>query len=176
MKDRIEAIETPDIPVWEKASLPEDADVIMIAKVFVEKYGCKMDAWYRLPLTRVANVAPYSPSNASINGNGFKQDIPFNKVVPAYTNISDPKDVRVASARSTATLAKYLILDNDLNNPGYYKVQSSGIYVFPKGHSYISGMTYYLGDDSYPTTSTNQENKQELFYVLDEKTIDIKVG
>lgn len=177
MKDSVEAIRTEEIPVWEKATLPENADVIMIAKQFVEKYGCKMEAWYRLPLTRVANITPYSSASASINGNGFAQVVPSNKVVPAYINISSPHDIRVASASNPATFAKFLVLGNDLNNAGYYNVQANGVYEFPQGHSYIVAQTYYLGEDGYPTTAKSEDETkvQKLFYVLDEKTIAIEL-
>lgn len=172
---QVKAIRDNEIPVWEKDELPEKAHVIMIAKQYVARYGCEVDAWYRLPISRLKGSALNSPLATTIRGGGLNIAISPTKVVPAYISQTEPNEVRRATPSNPSTFAKFLIVAKDNAD---YIVQSNGVYHFPEGHGYLVGRTYYLGEDGTPSTlkPAQPEKVQKLFYVLNSNTIDIQVG
>ena len=175
MKEKfpIRNIPANELPVYEKASLPDEAYLMMLAKTYVEAYGCNILAGYRLPISRLTPGGTFQPNTYSLAGNGYNQEIPVNKVVPAYVYSTSPNDIRTASANDSTTLAQFLIIGKDSNVSGNYLVQSNGMYTFTNGHSYIIGKDYYLGTDGFPTTERPDTNAQKLFSVLDASTIMI---
>ena len=175
MKDKfpVRNIASQQLPIYEKQRLPEEAYLIMLGKTWVEAYGCDILAGYRLPISRLTPGGSFQPNVYSLAGNGFNQEIPVNKVVPAYVYSTSPNDIRVASSNDKTTLAQFLIVAKDSNISGNYNVQSNGVYTFINGHDYIVGKTYYLGKDGYPTTERPDTNAQQLFTVLDNTSIMI---
>lgn len=169
----IRAIPMDQIPVWGEAKVPADSYLIMMTNVYVEQYGCKVPAAYRLPISRLTPGSTFQSNTYSLAGNGFNQEIPVNKVVPAYVYSTSPNDIRVANSSDKTTLAQFLVLAKDTDVTGNYIVQSSGSYTFTNGHEYIVGKDYYLGADGFPTTERPDTNAQKLFSVLDSMTIMI---
>lgn len=169
----IRAIPLDQIPVFGEARIPSDAYLIMMAETYVEAYGCKIPAAYLLPINRLTPGATLQSNTYSLAGNGFNQEIPSDKVVPAYVYSTAPNDIRIANSSDKTTLAQFLILAKDTDVTGNYIVQSSGSYTFTNGHSYIVGKDYYLGADGFPTTERPDTNAQKLFSVLDSMTIMI---
>lgn len=174
---RIQTIRDTEIPIWEAPELPEQAYVIMLAKQFSYEQGCDITRWFRLPLDKLNGTALNNPMATSVNGNGFNQEVHPGQVMPAYINLANPNDIRRANSSNPANFAKFLIVAKDPNNYGNYLVQSSGTVNFQEGHSYLVGQTYYLGEDGTATTLRNTDDTkvQELFYVLDRNTIDIRI-
>lgn len=171
----IRAIPLDQIPVWGESKVPADSYLIMMTNVYVEQYGCKIPAAYRLPISRLTPGSTLQSNTYSLAGNGFNQEIPVNKVVPAYVYSTSPNDIRVANSSDKTTLAQFLILTKDTDVTGNYIVQSSGSYTFTNGHEYIVGKDYYLGADGFPTTERPDTNAQKLFSVLDSTTIMIDI-
>lgn len=171
----IRAIPLDQIPVWGESKVPVDSYLIMMANVYVEQYGCKIPAAYRLPISRLTPGSTLQSNTYSLAGNGFNQEIPVNKVVPAYVYSTSPNDIRVANSSDKTTLAQFLVLTKDTDVTGNYIVQSSGSYTFANGHEYIVGKDYYLGADGFPTTERPDTNAQKLFSVLDSTTIMIDI-
>lgn len=166
-------IPADNLPIFEQPSLPEETYLLAIINTYVEAYGCKIPAGYRIPLARLSAGGNFQPNTYSLAGNGFNQEIPVNKVVPGYVYTTSPNDIRVASSADQTTFAKFLILAKDSNVTGNYLVQSSGIYSFTNGHEYVVGKDYYLGENGLPTTERPDTNAQKLFTVLDKTTIMI---
>lgn len=165
MRERVENILDSEIPRWEK-QLPEEADVIMIAKQYSARYGCKIDAWYRLPIRALNGTYALNPNAIKLDGNGYMDEVPTGQVVPAYVNPSNPHDIREAVGKKAA----FLLVDKQGE---HYVVQSSGVYHFPNMHGYIVGSMYYLAPNGTPTTD---KTDQQLFYVLNQYDIDIRLA
>lgn len=171
-------ITSDELPIYDKPTIPADAEIIMLVEEPNYDFGGTLSAAYRLPISRIV-------ANNQIQGNVYTIadetagiTIAENTVVPAYVENFDPFHLKRAQASSNTTKARFLILGENVNVDGGYLVQSNGYYVFPEDHAYLVGQTYYLSD-SAPGGVTNVAPGgivQPLFHVIDSKTIQIAVG
>lgn len=178
---RIEQVNSDDLPIYNKSTLPENAELILLVDEQNYDFGGTLSAAYRLPLSRVIPNNTKQGLIYSINAtgiNGADIAIPTGTVVPAYVEAFDPHEVKRAQASSPTSKAKFLIISLDQNVDNNYIVQSHGFYTFPELHSYNIGSTYYLSDSAAGGVTDVQPVGivQPLFYVLDGRTIELRIG
>lgn len=172
----IEAIDSTDVPVYSMPELPEVAYFPMFVETDDPSCGGKTLDVFNLPLNRVTPGGTFQTNTYSLAGNGSALVVPNNQVVPAYVKTTLPHDVTRAVATSNTTLAKFLVLAKDANDSTRFITQGNGYYSFPINHNYIIGYTYYLSDTIGEVSTTPGTVNQPLFYVMDQKTIQILIG
>lgn len=176
--DDIENIDSADLPVYDQATLPPTGKLVLLVDQPDYDNGGTIVAAYRLPLSRVVPGSAPQSVLYSINDPDAGISIPDASVVPAYVESTGDFNVIRSIATDTTTKAKFLIVGVDPNIDGNYIIQASGFYSFPTVHDYVPGNTYYLSDTT-PGGVTNVAPAgiaQPLFYVVDQKTILIKIG
>ena len=171
-----ENIDSTDVPVYSQPELPEKAYL----PIFVEMksptcVGTELNL-FNLPLDRVTPGGTFQTNTYSLTGNGAVITVPDKQVVPAFVGSTLPHLLTQADASAAVTKARVLILGVDPNDSTRYIVQASGFYSFPVNHAYIIGYQYYLSDTTGQVSTTPGTINQPLFYVVDQKTIQINLG
>lgn len=173
-----EQIQSEDLPIYNKPTLPEKGQVVLLLEEPDYDNGGQMVSAYRLPLSRI--VPGGSPQSVvySRNDPDAGITIPEDEVVPAYVESFGNFDLKRAQASSATTKARFLIIGTDPNIDGNYLLQGHGFFQFPTVHNYNVGQTYYLSDSS-PGGVTNTPPPgivQPIFFVVDQKTILVTIG
>ena len=144
---QIEQINSDDLPLYSKSTLPDDAFLILLANEPNFDFGGTIQNAYRLNLDRVVpNSTKQGISYSLASPSGTDIDIPDGTVVPAYVEQFSPNEVMRAQANSATTEAQFIIISYNQNIDGSYIIQGNGFYTFPAAHSYDIGKTYYLSD------------------------------
>lgn len=175
----IEQVNSDDLPVYSKSTLPDDAFLILLANEPNFDFGGTIQNAYRLDLDRVVpNNTKQGVTYSLLANDGADIAIPDGTVVPAYVETFDPHRTLRAQASSATTKAQFLIISLNQNVDDSYIIQSSGFYTFPTTHNYDIGKTYYLSDSAAGgvTDVAPPGNVQPLFQVIDERTISIRIG
>lgn len=173
-----EQIESADLPIYDKATLPDSGKLILLVDQNDYDNGGKITAAYRLPLERIMlGDAPPAVAYTLVDPDADIA-VPEGEVVPAYVESFGTFDIQRAVASSISSKAKFLIIGANQNVDGGYIIQSSGFYSFPTVHGYAPGMTYYLSDSvaGGVTTTAPASIAQPLFYAVDQKTIMVMIG
>ena len=177
----IEQLNSDDLPIYNKSTLPSDANLILLVDEENYDFGGTLQAAYRLPLDRVVPNNTKQGVTYSLHANGDAgADIAIadGTVVPAYVEAFDPYETKRAQASSITTKAQFLIISLDQNVDDNYVIQSSGFYTFPDTHNYDIGKTYYLSDSAAGGVTDVEPVSiiQPLFKVIDERTILVNIG
>jgi hypothetical protein len=177
----IEQVNSEDLPIYSKSTLPDDAFLILLANEQNFDFGGTIQNAYRLDLDRVIpnNTKQGVTYSLQANGpDGADISIPDGTVVPAYVETFDPYRTLRAQASSQTTKAQFLIISLNQNVDENYIIQSSGFYTFPTTHNYDIGKTYYLSDSAAGGVTDTPPSSivQPLFQVVDERTILVKIG
>lgn len=180
MSDKTEQVQTDDLPIYSKSTLPDNANVIVLVDEENYATGGTLQAAYRLGLDRIVPTNTRQSVTYSLHANGTEGadiTIPAGTVVPAYVEAFDPYSVKRAQATSDTSLAQFLIIGLNQNVDDEYIVQNTGFYTFESAHTYNVGSLYYLSDSTTGgVTSTKPANNvQPLFRVVDTKTIAINI-
>lgn len=178
----IEQVNADDLPIYNKSTLPDDANLVLLVDEVNHDFGGTLQAAYRLPLDRVVpnntkQGVVYSVHATGLNGADIA--IAQGTVVPAYVESFDPYEIKRAQAVAPgASKAQFLIVSHDQNVDDNYIVQSSGFYTFPDTHNYDIGKTYYLSESAAGGVTDVQPSGivQPLFSVVDSRTIRIHIG
>jgi hypothetical protein len=173
-----EQIESSDLPVYDKATLPTDAKLILLVDQPDYDNGGQVNVAYRLPLSRVMPGSAPQHVAYSLSDVDAGITIPDEEIVPAYVESFGNFDLKRAQANSSTTKAKFLIVGLDPNVDGSYIIQGSGFFSFPTVHGYNVGQTYYLSDSTPGGVTTTPPSgiAQPLFTAVDQKTILIQIG
>lgn len=172
-----EQIGSDEFPIYNKPTLPEDGQLILLSPE--KDYDCGGDftAAFRLPLSRLTPGSSFQSNTYSLSAPTSGITVSENQVVPAYVETFSPHQLKRAQANSSTTLAKFLIVGKDQNIDGSYIIQNSGYYSFPTVHGLSIGQTYYLSEtDPGGITTQAPTLAQPLFYVVDAQTIQLGIG
>lgn len=175
-----ELINSDDLPIYSKPTLPDTAWVVLLAEEPNYDFGGVLSAAYRLDLDRLVPNGTKQSLTYSLTAtgtNGADISIPTGVVVPAYVEQFAPFQTKRAQATGAPTKAQFLIISLDQNVDDNYIIQSAGFYTFAATHSYDVGKIYYLSD-SAPGGVTSVPPVgivQPLFTVVDSTTIKIHV-
>lgn len=178
----IEQVNSDDLPLYDKPTLPDDAFLILLANEQNFDFGGTIQNAYRLDLDRIVpnnTKQGVTYSVLATGQDGADISIPDGSVVPAYVESFDPYEVKRAQAIVPGvTKAQFLIISLNQNVDNSYIIQSSGFYTFPTTHNYDIGKTYYLSDSAAGgvTDVAPSGVVQQLFQVIDERTISIRIG
>lgn len=169
-----EEIHSDELPLYNRATLPQSGQLILLVEEPNNDCGGKMSGAYRLPLDRITPGSTFQSNTYSLDPANPGIVVPDDEVVPAYVETFSPFNVMRAQADDSTTKAKFLIIANDQNIDENYIIQSSGYLAFKAVHSYQVGQTYYLSATTPGgVTTTPPADAQPLFYVVDQKTIQI---
>ena len=173
-----EQIQSSDLPVYDQATLPQDAKLILLVDKPDYDNGGQINVAYRLPLSRVMPGSAPQSVVYSLADPDAGITITEGEVVPAYVEGFGNFDLKRAIASSSTTKARFLIVALDQNIDGNYLIQGSGFFSFPTVHGYTVGHTYYLSDSSAGgvTDTPPPGIAQPVFYVVDQKTILVTIG
>jgi hypothetical protein len=170
-------IGSEDIPIYDKASLPDNGQLVLLTEEPDFDLGGQMVAAYRLPLSRVVPSAQNQTTTYSLADADAGIVIPDGEVVPAYIESFGTYDTKRAIASAGVSKAKFIITGADQNITGNYIIQSDGFYSFPTVHGYDIGATYYLSDVTPGAVTTIAPTiAQPIFTVIDQKTILVRIG
>lgn len=171
-------INSGDLPVYDKPSLPESGKLILLAEQPDYDNGGKVVAAYQLPLSRVVPGSAAQSVVYSLNDPDAGIVVPEQAVVPGYVEGFGNFALKRAIATSATTKARFLIIGNDPNIDGNYILQGTGFYAFPTVHNYVPGNVYYLSDTAEGGVTNDSPSgiAQPLFYVVDQKTILLMIG
>lgn len=114
-----------------------------------------------MPTGNLANVTALTTNNTSL-------EVPEGQVLAGYYNVQPGGNVMELA--SNAHKAMFLMIGNYTD--GKMLVQTTGFLNIPKGHQYIVGTQYYLGENGQPVTDSTITG-QKLFVPLDEYTLNI---
>lgn len=116
-----------------------------------------------MPTGNLANVIALTTNNASI-------EVPEGQVLAGYYDVQPGGSVmRLADENHGA---QFIMIGNYTD--GKMLVQTTGFLHIPKGHQYIVGQTYWLGENGQPVTDETITG-QRLFTPLDEYTLNINM-
>lgn len=166
-----------DMTIYDKNTLPNNAEIIMLTEEQNFDYGGLLSVAYRLPLSRIIPTSSSSNLWYYITDEEADIPVPDTTVVPAYTEPFDPYGIKRAQASSPSTTAHYLIVGLNPNIDDNYIIQADGFYTFPEPHSYNIGQQYYLSDSSAGgvTDTPPPGIQQKLFIPIDRRTIRINL-
>lgn len=178
MDQMTDEVNAEDLPIWDKPTLPDSAEVIMLTDEQNYDYGGTLTAAYRLPISRIVADNLIQGNTFTVTDETAAITIPAGSVVPGYIEAFDPFLLKRAQASSPTTKARFLILATNPNVDGGYVVQSSGYHVFTAPHGYLVGQTYYLSDSTAGGVTNVAPGGivQPLFYVVNNTTIQIQIG
>ncbi len=168
-----------DLPIYDKSTLPDNAELIMLTEEQNFDYGGLLSVAYRLQLDRVIANNTKQGNIYSLHAPDAGIAIPDLTVVPAYVEAFDPYELKRAQASSGGvSKAQFLIISTDQNVDDNYIVQASGFYTFSEPHNYSIGVQYYLSDSAPGgvTTTPPPGYVQPLFVPIDPTTIRIQIG
>lgn len=173
-----EQVNSTDIPHWDKTTIPESAQVIMLVDENNQDYGGTIQAAYRLDVDRLVANNTRQGNIYSLDAPGADISVPEGTIVPAYVESFAPYALKRAQASSQTTKAQFLIISLDQNVDDAYVVQSSGFYTFPVAHEYQVGVPYYLSDSAAGgvTTIAPVGIAQPLFTAINLTTIQVLIG
>lgn len=173
-----EQIDSSDLPVYDKPTLPEKGQLVLLVEEPDYDCGGEMVSAYRLPLNRVLPGGSKQSLVYSLSDVDAGITVPDNAVVPAYVESFGDFNLKRAIATSSTSKARFLIIGADPNIDGNYLVQNGGFFSFPTVHNYNVGQTYYLSDSVAGGVTSNPPSgiAQPLFYVVDQKTIALNIG
>lgn len=114
-----------------------------------------------MPTGNLANVTALTANNAAL-------EIPEGQVLAGYYDVQPGGNIMKLA--DTSHSAEFLMIGNYTN--GKILVQTTGFLNMPKGHQYIVGQQYYLGEDGEPVTDSTVTG-QKLFMPLDEYVLNI---
>lgn len=173
-----EQIGSQDLPLYDKPTLPEKGQLVLLVEEPDYDCGGTMVAAYRLPLNRVVPVSAQRGLAYSLADADAGITVADQTIVPAYVESFGSFNIKKAIASSSTTKAKFIIVSNDPNVEDSYIIQGSGFFSFSTVHAYNPGQTYYLSDSvsGGVTTTPPPGIAQPLFYVVDQKTILISIG
>lgn len=172
-------VQSEDFSIYEDGMLPENAEVIMLVNGADNQCGGTMTRAYRLPLSRLAPGSSIQSTTYSVYSPNNTINVTGEQVVPAYTDVNVPYEIKKARADSQTSLAKYIVLGVDPNSDERLIIQSAGFYTFSGMHNYVVGKQYYLSATDAGQVVTAEPAtpnvSQPLFYVIDNKTILINL-
>lgn len=116
-----------------------------------------------MPTGNLANVTALTTNNDSLK-------IPEGQVLAGYYEAQPGGNVMRLADDSHK--AQFIMISNYTN--GKMLVQTTGFLHIPKGHQYIVGQTYWLGENGQPITD-KAVTGQRLFVPLDEYTLNINM-
>lgn len=114
-----------------------------------------------MPTGNLANVTALTANNTAL-------EIPEGQVLAGYYDVQPGGNIMKLA--DTSHSAEFLMIGNYTN--GKILVQTTGFLNMPKGHQYIVGQQYYLGEDGEPVTDSTVTG-QKLFMPLDEYVLNI---
>lgn len=177
--DGIIQVGSDEVPVYNKSSLPQDAQIIILTEEQNFDYGGLLSVAYRLDLDRIIPSSARHNVWYSINSPDANISVPLGAVVPAFVESFSPYGLQRAQATiGGSSRAQFLIVSLDQNIDDNYVIQSSGFFTFDEPHNYDIGQTYYLSDSSAgAVTNTPPPGVvQPLFVPVDPVTIRILIG
>lgn len=116
-----------------------------------------------MPTANLANVVALTTNNTSL-------EVPENQVLAGYYDVQPGGNImRLADEHHKA---QFIMIGNYTD--GKMLVQTTGFLNIPKGHQYIVGQEYYLGENGQPVTDSTITG-QRLFTPLDEYTLNVNM-
>ena len=116
-----------------------------------------------MPTANLANVVALTTNNTAL-------EIPENQVLAGYYDVQPGGNImRLADENHKA---QFIMIGNYTD--GKMLVQTTGFLNIPKGHQYIVGQEYYLGENGQPVTDSTITG-QRLFTPLDEYTLNVNM-
>ena len=114
-----------------------------------------------MPTGNLQNVIALDTNNPTL-------DVPEGQVLAGYYD--QQPGGSVMSLADASHPAEFLMLGK--YGDGKMLVQATGFLNFPNGHHYISGQTYWLGENGQPVTDSSVTG-QKLFRALNDKVLNI---
>lgn len=170
-----EITQSDTLPIYDKPELPQDGELILLVTGADNTCGGELTRAYRMPLDRLTPGSTLQPNTYSAYAPNNTITVAPKTVSAGFTDMNFPHEIKLARADSVATLAKYIILGEDVNVDDRLMIQSGGFYSFPTTHDYTIGKQYYLSATNAGQVVTAEPTtpnvSQPLFYVVDAKTI-----